>query len=926
MYGEVLTIVLEVMESEFGVFGFITDNGDLIVPSMTREVWDECQVPDKSIVFPPDTWGASLWGRAIREKRAYYSDGPFHTPEGHVHIDHFLTVPIVFGNETIGLISVANNERGYTEEDKDLLEGIANYISPILNARLQRDRQEQERKRTEEALRESEEKFRAIIEQATEGVVLIDEEGNIVEWNQANERMTGLRRDEVIGTPFWNMVMKIAAPERQTPQQRESIRATILEALQTGQSYMFAAPIELEFYPLSGKEECYVHQTIFPIKTETGYRLASLTHDITARKRAERELQRSNDLLRAIIEAAPVAIIDLDLDGNVQTVWNPAAEKMLGWSAQEAMGRFLPSVPVESQEEFRRFRERIRDGLTLDGVEVHRQRRDGSPIDYSIYASPLRDAEGRITGHIAVLVDITERRRAEAEREHLLAQIQEQAHRVQEVVDTVPEGVLLLDSDCRVVLTNPLGRKDLLSLAGVQVGDILTRLGDRPLAELLTSPPKGLWHEVAADSRSFQVLARPVENDATPKGWVLVVRDVTQQYESERRIQQQERLAAVGQLAAGIAHDFNNIMAVIVLHAQMGARSAALSDRDRGRLATINEQAHHATRLIQQILDFSRRAVLERQPLDLLPLLKEQVQLLERTLPEHIAVRLSYGHGEYTVNADPTRMQQMVTNLAVNARDAMPEGGVLSIALERITVKPGASPPLPELMNGDWIRLSVADTGVGIPPEVLPHVFEPFYTTKPPDLGSGLGLAQVYGIVAQHEGHIDVETQVGARTAFIIYLPALEAHPAVPLSPDVSIAPRGKGEVILVVEDNASLRATLRETLAEWGYQVQEAANGVQALALLEELGGAVNLVLSDVVMPEMGGVALAHALRERGWVMPVILLSGYPQERDVAELRAYGVSAWLSKPPALDQLARAVADALCTKPPGGCPSFSCVQ
>jgi two-component system cell cycle sensor histidine kinase/response regulator CckA len=231
-----------------------------------------------------------------------------------------------------------------------------------------------------------------------------------------------------------------------------------------------------------------------------------------------------------------------------------------------------------------------------------------------------------------------------------------------------------------------------------KAGDILTHLGNRPLAELLTSPPtRGLWHEVKAGMRTFEVIARPVESGAEPEHWVLVVNEVTREREIRAQLQQQERLAAVGHLAAGIAHDFNNIMAAIILHAQMAARSRELSERDRDRMAVINQQAHHASRLIQQILDFSRRAVLERRPLDLLSLLKEQGELLKRTLPEHIRIELTYGRDEYTVHADPTRMQQMLTNLAVNARDAMSDGGTLRVELERITVERGKSPLLPEM-------------------------------------------------------------------------------------------------------------------------------------------------------------------------------------------------------------------------------------
>jgi nitrogen-specific signal transduction histidine kinase/ActR/RegA family two-component response regulator len=392
----------------------------------------------------------------------------------------------------------------------------------------------------------------------------------------------------------------------------------------------------------------------------------------------------------------------------------------------------------------------------------------------------------------------------------------------------------------------------------------------------------------------------------------MVIRDVTRERDVERHIQQQERLAAVGQLAAGIAHDFNNIMATIVLYAQMVARSEKISARDRERMETIDGQAKHATRLIQQILDFSRRAVLERRPLDLLPLLKEQTRLLERTLPESIEIELVYGPDECIVNADPTRMQQMVTNLAVNARDAMPEGGVLRFELERIRIEEGEAVPLHEVGVGEWVQMTVSDTGIGVRPDDLPHIFEPFFTTKEPGRGSGLGLAQVHGIVGAHEGHIGVESQTGQGTTFTIYLPLhlLDLPPATSAN-ELPALVRGQSEIVLVVEDSVSTRKAIVESLELLNYRVLEATNGQEALEVLEEHGEEIALVLSDVVMPGMGGIALLHALKERGLAVQVVMLTGHPLESELEDLRAQGMIDWLPKPPGLEQLAKMVARAL---------------
>ncbi|HOU15074.1 MAG TPA: PAS domain S-box protein [Anaerolineae bacterium] len=515
--------------------------------------------------------------------------------------------------------------------------------------------------------------------------------------------------------------------------------------------------------------------------------------------------------------------------------------------------------------------------------------------------------------YATTLGHLLKRKWVETERERLAAQVSEQARELRQILATVPEGVLLLDGERRIVQANPVAEKDLATLAGVKVGDVLTHLGNRSLAELLTSPStRGLWHEVRADQRIFEVIARPMDNALEPEHWVLVINDVTQAREVREQLQQQERMAAVGQLAAGIAHDFNNIMAIIVLYAQMTAQVENLPALVQERMAIINQQARHATQLIQQILDFSRRSVLERQPLDLLPLLKEQCKLLERTLPENIEISLDYEPAEYIVNADLTRMQQVLMNLAVNARDAMPKGGKLCFALSRplITDKIRCVTS-DEIPGGEWVRLAVTDTGSGIPAEVLPRIFEPFFTTKAPGQGTGLGLSQVYGIVGAHEGHIDVSTKVGKGTTFFIYLPPLlTRQPAMPVLEAQTVVPGG-GETLLVVEDDATLRKVFVDTLRALDYQVLEAANGQEALDILQQRAGEIALVISDLVMPGMGGQALFHAMRRRNLTLPVIMLSGHPMEQELQRLQAEGLTGWLLKPPDMSQLSHLLARVL---------------
>jgi CheY-like chemotaxis protein len=507
-------------------------------------------------------------------------------------------------------------------------------------------------------------------------------------------------------------------------------------------------------------------------------------------------------------------------------------------------------------------------------------------------------------------------RKSQKEKERLLVEVRQQEQQVREIMNTVPEGVFLLDESGRIILTNPLAQADLQALAGMKEGDTLTHLGDRTLAEILEPPPKGLWHELKAASRVFEVIARPTAEEAKKQRWVIVLRDVTSEREIQARSQQQERLAAVGQLAAGIAHDFNNILAVILLYTEMALGTPEIPPRLRERLLTITQQSKRASDLIQQILDFSRRTMLERHTMDLLPFLKEQVKLLERTLPENIKIDLGYKPGAFIIDADLTRMQQAIMNLAVNARDAMPEGGKLQITLDHPQTPDGIHCiSCGKVQGGDWICISVSDNGNGIDPDYLPHIFEPFFTTKAPGHGTGLGLSQVFGIIEKHEGHIDVQSHYGKGTSFYLYLPSLMIQQSPKAEPELHSFIRGHGETILVAEDEPTTRQALMEGLTLLNYSVICTSDGVEALNQLQQRPGSVDLVLSDVVMPEMGGIALLRALRSGGSSIPVIFMTGHPLQSELDKLLKEGLNAWLMKPPRLRHLATLIAQSLSNGP-----------
>ncbi len=494
-----------------------------------------------------------------------------------------------------------------------------------------------------------------------------------------------------------------------------------------------------------------------------------------------------------------------------------------------------------------------------------------------------------------------------ARTKRLLQTTEAQAQQMRRLFDTVSDGLILLDGQRRLLMSNPLGEQYLHDLGGDSRG-VIDQLGARPLEEILdTTGGGGAPYELAVsgpERRVFQARGYALPVEPGGDGWLLLLHDATAEHDRQQYLQHQNQLATVGRLAAGIAHDFNNIMAVITLYAQ-GLSRAELSPSDRERLHVILEQATSASALIRQILDFSRQSVLERGPLRLNTFLKELLKLARRTLPESIRLELNAGEDNYDIFADPTRIQQALLNLLVNAGDAMPNGGSLSISLERLDE--AFAPTLPDMPRQDWVHIAVSDSGPGIPASVLPHIFEPFFTTKAPGQGTGLGLAQVYGIVKQHEGFIDVATRRGAGATFHLYFPPLQLRRGGIPQPMMRTGPLADGRLVMVVEDNVYMRAALCETLEALNYRVLVAANGVEALQLVTAHGDEITAVLSDMVMPQMGGRQLYEELTRRLPGVGIVLFSGYPPDDESKALVASGRVSWLEKPFTRSAVANAV-------------------
>ncbi len=621
-----------------------------------------------------------------------------------------------------------------------------------------------------------------------------------------------------------------------------------------------------------------------------------LSQDMTARLEGDRWLRLQGEALRV----AANAIVITGRDGVIQWT-NPAFGTMTGYTQDEAVGRTpgqLLQSGVHAPEFYRDLWSTIRSGRVWQGEMVNR-RKDGSRYTEEQTITPVTDGAGAITHFVAIKQDVTERRRvAEA--------LRRSEARYHGLFHDSPAVMLLVDpDDGTIVEANPAAARyyglPLEELVGVPLSRIeaeeaagdggaageASRRDDgggtvarRPLREDVHrgGAPHQTRHRMeGGEVREVEVFSGPVEVEGRTLLHVLV-HDVTDRIRAEAQLRQAQKMESLGRLAGGVAHDFNNILTVIHAVAEFAAGELEPGSPLQGELAEIREAGTRAANLTRQLLTLSRQEIARRRRLDLNEVVGGMDRLLRRVLGEDIRIRYRPDPRLPQVEADPGHLEQVIMNLAVNARDAMPEGGSLIIETHGVEVDPAARAIHPSLSPGPHVVLSVTDTGMGMDRDTQERIFEPFFSTKPADRGTGLGLSTVYGIVRESGGQITVYSEPNQGSTFRVYLPALEWKPADPGRTDASPVATGS-ERILLVEDDDAVRSVTARVLRSAGYTVEEAADGPQALHWFQSDDGGVDLVLTDLVMPGMSGLELADLVGKERPGIKFLFTSGHTSD-----------------------------------------------
>ena len=760
-------------------------------------------------------------------------------------------------------------------------------------------------------LKTSEARFRELLELAPDGMVVVDGNGRIRLVNAQTEKMFGYAREELLGKP-----VEVLIPRR------------FGEGHVAHRSGYAASPRVRPMgcgFDLCGRRkngsEFPVDISVGPMRVGEVILVIASVRDISEKKETERALRESQDQIRLLMNSTAEGIYGIDLHGCC-TFINASGLRLLGYSQDdEVLGKNMHALIHHTREdgtaypaEECRIYEAFRGGLGTYADGEVLWRKDGACFPAEYWSHPIRLGEETM-GCVVTFLDITGRKRIEMEEKRLL-----------DIINATPDLVGIADWPYGSPLyINPAGRRMLgiredEDLRGLKLKDFRSESGwQRVLDEIMpTVYEKGHWNGesvfLTRDGREVPVLQVVIahrERDGSIEYFSTIARDISEYKRMENQLGQSQKMEAIGRLAGGIAHDFNNLLTVILGHSSLLLDELPPESPVKNDLEQIKKAGDRAALLTRQMLAFSRKQVLQPRVLNLNAVVSNIEGMLHRLIGEDIELVTVLDPKLRNTRVDPGQMEQIIVNLAVNARDAMSTGGMLTVETSNVELDVSFSRKHVDVKPGPYAMMAVSDTGSGIEPEALVQIFEPFFTTKEHGKGTGLGLATVYGIVKQSGGYIWVYSEPGGGTAFKIYLPSVEEPVHAGEAPDTGRMPLAGSETILLVEDEEMVRSLACEVLRKRGYTVLESADCDEALRIAQQYDGAIHLVLTDVVMPQMSGQRLAEEVRLYRESIKILFMSGYTENA----VQSRGVlspgAGFLEKPFSAEGLIRMVRQTL---------------
>jgi PAS domain S-box-containing protein len=759
----------------------------------------------------------------------------------------------------------------------------------------------------QERLRESEEKFRQLADNVTEVFWINSPDMQRMHYvSPAYEQIWGRSVDSLYANPNqWG--------EAILPEERERVYATFsrlaVDEPRVSAEFRIVRPDGTTRWILSRG---------FQVRDAAGkvVRITGIASDITERKQAEVGLKESERRFREMLENVELIAVTLDKNGTV-TFCNDYLLRVTGWKREEVVGadwcaKFLPDASLAKGVFF----ENIETGEIPPHYENPIKTSTGELREITWNNTVLRDVAGDIAGTASLGEDVTERKQGED-------RLREQAR----LLDLAQDAIMVRDMEDRVEFWNR-GAENLYGwtateVQGKEASSFLYEDESAAAAAARAAVIEhGIWTgectHTCKDGGTVMVCSRWTlvrDELAAPKSILIINTDITQQKKIEEQFMRAQRLESIGTLASGVAHDLNNILVPILMAGPLLRDDMPASERDK-ILAIVQSSAERGASIVKQVLTFARGADGHRVLLQPIYLVQEIAKIAEETFPKSVAVRTKYPEDLWTIVANPTQVHQILLNLCINARDAMPTGGTLTLALENFEVDDHYASMTPGAKAGPHVLLEISDTGSGIPPETINKIFDPFFTTKELGQGTGLGLSTAIGIVKSHGGFIEVDSEVGRGTSFKVFLPANMSELGTAQTFEAAPLPPANGELLLIVDDEKFILQVAKAILEDHGYRVLTAADATEALAIFALRMNEIELVLTDLAMPFMDGVALIRTLQKMKPDVRVIASTGRGGQAGHAnEIAQLNVRASLIKPYNKNTLLATLRDVLTQAP-----------